>query len=163
MTCVVKRDFLWSIYLLHTRIYYYIYYYVLGKCQQYYRHAAGWRIIALAMYNKYQSITNYIVMVKQSYLRKKRLKLKISLQTIPECSSPQLISITGSFLMKKWLGMLSAKLLFPYVNTAPVSEIQFHFYSVFYYSLNFKLHWYDIDTEYKKIYLWRKKMQKKMQ
>lgn len=52
------------------------------------------------------------------------------LQTIPECSSPQLISITGSFLMKKWLGTLSAKKLLPYVNTAPVSEIKLlHFIS----------------------------------
>lgn len=53
-------------------------------------------------------------------------KSKISRQTIPECSSPQLISTTGSFLMKKWLGMLSAKLLLPYVKTAPVSEIRFN-------------------------------------
>lgn len=52
--------------------------------------------------------------------------INIILQTTPECSSPQLISITGSFLMKKWLGMLSAKLLLPYVKIAPDSEIKFH-------------------------------------
>lgn len=37
------------------------------------------------------------------------------------CSSPQATWITGSFLMKKWLGLFSANLLLPNVKTAPDS------------------------------------------
>lgn len=40
------------------------------------------------------------------------------------CSSPQEMATMGSFLMKKWLGSLSAKRDWPNVNTAPVSVDQ---------------------------------------
>lgn len=43
-------------------------------------------------------------------------------QMTAECSSPQVMETTGSLRMKKWDATLSANLLRPIVNTAPVSE-----------------------------------------
>lgn len=49
--------------------------------------------------------------------------IKYLRQITAECSSPQVTEITGSFLMKKCEAILSANLLRPIVNTAPLSVI----------------------------------------